>query len=140
LVRNPGGSSEASSRFANDLPHCRTADRKIRRHCGSAPPGSPEVLAWPPAPLDDAATHYHLGDTLKEKGDLDGAIAEYRTTIGQRANYPEGHANLGVALKAKGDLDGAIAEWGTAIRQRPNYLEVQPALDKALAAKGKSGP
>jgi len=92
-----------------------------------------EVLAWSPAQQDDAATHYHLSDTLREKGDLDGAIAEYRTAISQQPNFPEAHANLGVALKAKGDMDGAIAEWGTAIRQRPNYPEVQSALDKAHA-------
>jgi len=58
-------------------------------------------LAWPPPQQDDAATHYHVGDTLREKGQLDGAIAEWGKAILQRANYPEATSAIDKGLEAK---------------------------------------
>ena len=95
-----------------------------------------EVLVWSPPQQDDAMKHHNLGSALKEKGDLDGAIAEYRTAISQRQNFPEAHYDLGIALDAKGDLDGAIAEYRTAIVQRPNLPDAHYNLGTALRVKG----
>ena len=72
-----------------------------------------KVLAWPPAQQEDAVTHYNLGIALKAKGDLDGAIAEYRAAINQLPNYPEAHLSLGIALYLKGDRDGVWSIWIT---------------------------
>jgi tetratricopeptide (TPR) repeat protein len=57
----------------------------------------------------DAAAHYNLGVALSNKGDLDGAIAEWREALRLNPNYGDAHYNLGVALWHKGDWDGAIA-------------------------------
>ena len=56
----------------------------------------------------------------RNKGDLDGAIAEYREALRLNPNDDEAHFNLGVALGKKGDWDGAIAEYREALRLNPN--------------------
>ena len=96
------------------------------------------AIAEPPAQQQDAVTHDSLGNALSAKGDLDGAIAEYRTAISQWPKFPYAHNNLGNTLEAKGDLDGAVAEFRAAIGHQPSYPEAQSALDKALEAKVKS--
>jgi Flp pilus assembly protein TadD len=77
------------------------------------------AIAEPPA-QKDAVTHDSLGNALSAKGDLDGAIAEYRAAISQQPNYPDAHYNLGIVLYLRGDLDGAVAEWRTVISQQSN--------------------
>jgi TPR repeat protein len=78
----------------------------------------------------------NLGNARYNKGDLDGAIAEYRTAISQQPNDPETHEGLGNALDDKGDHDGAVAEYRTAISQRPNSPGTHYNLGLALARKG----
>ena len=52
---------------------------------------------------------------LQPKGDLEGAISEYRTALRLQPDVPQTHYNLGNALYAKADLDGAITEWRTTL-------------------------
>ena len=88
-----------------------------------------------PRPRNDAVKHYNLGNALYDKGDLEGAIAEYRTAISQQPNSPQVHNNLGNALHDKGDLAGAITEYRTAISQQPNYPLAHNNLGSALREK-----
>lgn len=48
------------------------------------------------------ASARRLGHALQAKGDLEGAIAEYRTAIRLQPKYPEAQAALEEAVKAKG--------------------------------------
>jgi len=50
-----------------------------------------------------AATHHSLGLALYKKGDVDGAIAEYREAIRLKPDYAEAHKSLGAALKRRAD-------------------------------------
>jgi tetratricopeptide (TPR) repeat protein len=70
---------------------------------------------------DDAKAHDKLGRALAEKGDLDGAIAEYREALRLIPNLAEVHDRLGRALWRKRDLEGAATELRTAIRLRPDF-------------------
>jgi tetratricopeptide (TPR) repeat protein len=97
-----------------------------------ANPASGNLSCW------HAVTHYNRGLDLQIKGDLEGAITEYRTVIKRRKKSPEAHYSLGHALQGKGDLEGAIVEYRTAISQRPNYPEAQSAVAEALKARDKS--
>ncbi len=72
----------------------------------------------PPEP-DDAAAHDNLGNALDHKGDLDGAIAEYREALRLNPKDVVAHINLGVALASKGDMDGEIGEYREALRLNP---------------------
>lgn len=58
---------------------------------------------------NDALNHFHNGLDLQKKGELDQAIAEYRTAHRLDPNHVEPLAKLGEALTTKGDLDGAIS-------------------------------
>jgi tetratricopeptide (TPR) repeat protein len=83
-----------------------------------------------------AEADYNLGIGLFAKGDLDGAIAEYRQAIHLKPDDPDAHNNLGRALGVKGDLDGAIAEYRQALRSKPDYAEAHYNLGTTLLSKG----
>jgi tetratricopeptide (TPR) repeat protein len=51
-----------------------------------------------------------LGNALRARGDLDGAIGAYREALDGHPDYVGARANLAMALEMKGDRDGAIAE------------------------------
>ena len=63
--------------------------------------------------------HYNLGVALGSKGDLDGAIAEYREALRLNPNNDEAHVNLGVALGQQGRL-------GWRDRGRPRSAALEP--------------
>jgi tetratricopeptide (TPR) repeat protein len=84
--------------------------------------------------------HFNLGISLEGKGDVDGAIAEYREAIRLKQDFPEVHVDLGVALLRKGKLDEAIAEFREAIQTRASFPEAYEAhysLGTALFYKGQ---
>ena len=65
---------------------------------------------------------------LEAKGDLDGAIAEWREAARLDPKYPPPHANLGEALESKGDVQGAIAAY-------EHFLELAPSAPNAAAVR-----
>ena len=86
---------------------------------------------------DEAITHVKQGRDLYREGDLDGAIAEYRTALRLDPNNVKAHYNLGNALWTKGDENGAIAEYRTALRLDPAHINAHNNLGTALHARGK---
>ena len=97
------------------------------------------VIVPPPSvakPQMTAADHLRRGVELGQKGDLEGAIAEFREALRLKPDFADAHLNLGVALRDKGDLDGAIAEHRTALRLQPEDAGAHYALGLALTAKG----
>jgi len=55
--------------------------------------------------------HVEFGQKLKQKGNLEGAIAQFRKALLLDPNSEWAHHQLAVALDAKGDVDGALAEY-----------------------------
>ena len=49
----------------------------------------------------DANDYNDMGIVQQEKGDVDGAIENYRQAIKLKPDFPEAMYNLGVALQAK---------------------------------------
>jgi len=84
----------------------------------------------------DAKAHYERAEALYKKGDVDGAIAEYREAIRLEPDYAEAHNDLGYVLYGKGDVDGAIAEYRAAIRLKPDLVLPHTNLGIALGRKG----
>ena len=78
----------------------------------------------PPAGRRSGALN--LGIALYKKGDLDGAIAEYRAALRLTRMMHEAHCNSALALDDKGDLDGAIAEYREALRLNPESCSGAP--------------
>src|SRR5215813_10214792 len=85
----------------------------------------------------DAGTYYDRGVELYGKGDLAGAIAEYRTALRLDPNFVAAHFNLGHALLKNGDVEGAIAEYRTALRLAPNFPAAHYNLGIELQQLGR---
>jgi tetratricopeptide (TPR) repeat protein len=60
--------------------------------------------------------HNNFGFALEQKGDLNGAIAEYHELLRLDPNNALAHASLGTVLEKKDDLDSAIAEYREVLR------------------------
>src|SRR5207245_2659714 len=78
----------------------------------------------------------NLGNALKDKGQVDEAIACFRQAIALDPKYVLAHNNLGYALKAQGQLDEAIASYRQAIELAPASAEVYCDLGHASQARG----
>ncbi len=64
--------------------------------------------------------HSGLGDALRFKHDLDGAMVEYREAIRLNPKYALGHFNLAGVLEEKGKRQEAAQEFAEAARLDPN--------------------
>ena len=82
--------------------------------------------------------HLSMGVLLSEEGDLEGAIAEFRTALRLKPDDAVAHTSLGNAFAAKCDLDGAIAAYRTALRLKPDYASAHYNLGRALQRMGRS--
>jgi tetratricopeptide (TPR) repeat protein len=60
---------------------------------------------------------------LEIRGNIDGAIQQYRQVVELKPESPQAHVNLGVAYKHKGALDEALASYNRALAQRADYVE-----------------
>jgi Flp pilus assembly protein TadD len=86
-------------------------------------------------PKNDGA-HVAHGMALAKKGDLDGAIAEFREAVRLNPKNENAHLYLGWALTKKGDWDGAIAEYREAQRLNPKNENAQGLLANAHVSLG----
>ncbi len=59
--------------------------------------------------VNDSEHHLQKGKEELLSGEVDRAIAEFRTALAKQHDNPRAHLNLGVALKLKGDRPGARA-------------------------------
>ncbi|HEV3263039.1 MAG TPA: serine/threonine-protein kinase, partial [Gemmataceae bacterium] len=87
----------------------------------------------------NAAAHTNLGIALKDKGQVDEAIACHRKAIEFDPKLVAAHNNLGVALKDKGQVDEAIACYKKAIELDPKLAAAHSNLGVALKDKGQVG-
>jgi serine/threonine-protein kinase len=76
-----------------------------------------------------------LGAALDNKGDLEGASAEYHRALALDPNDIWAHNNLSLVLKDKRDFDGALAEVGKALTLEPKHALAQSNLGVILYAK-----
>jgi len=81
--------------------------------------------------------HYNLGIALKDRGDIDTAIAHYRQAIELRPSYAEAHYNLGRLLAEKGQLDEAVTHYSKALETNPADAEAHNNLGTTLFASGR---
>src|SRR5262249_30976274 len=87
--------------------------------------GAEERLRWYQAAVAvapaNSGAHLNLGLALRDTGNLDGAMAEFREAIRLDPKYAMPHNNLAIVLRARGTLNGAMAESREAIRLDPKY-------------------
>ncbi len=90
------------------------------------------------------AAWFNLGAEYNHAGDIDGAIAAYRTSLALRPGFAPAAINLGLLQERRGDSQGALAVWAEAlqpddarvalINQRARLLEQLGSLADAETA------
>lgn len=82
--------------------------------------------------------HLSCGTALREKGDVDGAIAEFRTAIRLNPNDANAHFGLGLGLEMKGQLNEALDEYRSAMTLDPKLLDgmAKTRYEKLAAPRG----
>ena len=103
--------------------------------------GANERLRWYQAAAAaapaNAVAHINLGVALKDKGQLDEAIACSKKAIELDPKFATAHSNLGIAPNDKGRLDEAIACHRKAIELDPKYAPAHTNLGNVMWAKGQ---
>ena len=79
----------------------------------------------------------NLGTALKDRGQVDEAIACYNKAIELDPEYVGAHYNLAFALGLKGQIDGSIASYRRAIELDPSYAEAYCNLAQGLRQRGR---
>ena len=98
------------------------------------------LVAQTVAPAPNAVgLHLSRGHVLYRKGDLNGAIAEYRQALQLDPNEVAAHRGLGRALDRQGDPKGATAEFQEEVRVAPGRVFAHRDLADELFAGGDWG-
>ena len=85
-----------------------------------------------------ALAHLNRGNTLKEMGNLQQAIANYEQAIAIHPGYAEAYVNLGIALQESQQSDRALTCYRKAIDLKPDFAEAYFALGNALQDHGQT--
>ena len=80
--------------------------------------------------------HNNLGNTLRQEGKPDEAIAQYQEVLRLKPKSAEAHYNIGMALMLKGKVDDAISQYRQALQLDPNYSDAYVNLGSALLHEG----
>ena len=87
-----------------------------------------------------ARAHVNLGHALAERGDLDGAVREYRLALALVGDAPRNEAlilrNLSAALASQGRWDEAEVVLSRGVERDPGNVDVLTNLAIALARRG----
>ncbi len=67
------------------------------------------------------AGHFNYAFELRRRGDIDGAVAEYRRAIALDPGMALAYSNLGALLQSKGELAEAESLYRRTIELRPEY-------------------
>jgi tetratricopeptide (TPR) repeat protein len=95
------------------------------------------ALEFVPTGVEGANAHLAIGQVLaRNKGDVAGAVSEFRSAVAAAPKLPAAHLNLGYALQRQGDFNGAITEYRAVVALDPQELDYHLYLGNALAAKG----
>jgi Flp pilus assembly protein TadD len=85
-----------------------------------------------------ALAHDNLGMTiLRQKGDVEEAIAHHKAALSINPNYWHAHYNLAMVFSELGKTSQAVKHWTKVLQLRPNWPEAYSNLAGALYMQGK---
>jgi len=82
--------------------------------------------------INDAVSHYNLGNTLKRLGRLEDAETSYKKAIAIKPDLAEAHSNLGITQQELGRLEDAESSYKKAIAIKPDLAEAHYNLGNTL--------
>jgi tetratricopeptide (TPR) repeat protein len=85
-----------------------------------------------------AIIHYNIGIALRQRGNVDEAIAEYQKALQINPEHAAAHINLGSEFLQKGKADEAIAHFQKALQINPGYGQAHNNLGNAFLQKGNA--
>lgn len=99
------------------------------------------TLFAPPAPIADDKQEKIValldrGNELARKGDLDGALSEYKKVLALDPGNALAHNNLGIIYKRKGLYITAVEEFQQSLASLPNYYKTYNNLANVYAERG----
>lgn len=94
-----------------------TANSKTTAGIAPTPAKTDLKLTPPGTPLE----HKNAGNALRQKGDRDGALAEYQLALLLDPNYADALNNRGAMYREEGKVDLAIADLNRAIELEPKH-------------------
>ena len=86
---------------------------------------------------ENAEARYNLGLALKNKDQLEDAVAELKKAVELKPDLAEANYTLGVILLQQAKLDEAGQAFRSAIASRADYAEAHYALGTVLQQQGK---
>ncbi len=128
-VKRSGPVSEQNAASVREGPTEADLEAEFRRNRGAIRE-SPEFRGT------GAEMHVRLGDKLHHRGDLTGAIEEYRAAIALEPELDEAYRGLGVVLMDRHDWPGAVEALRAATRLRGDDAEALYWLGRGLMAQG----
>jgi tetratricopeptide (TPR) repeat protein len=78
----------------------------------------------------------NLGNVLRNRGELNEAIVQFRRSIEIDSGYQFGRYNLGAALLEKGDIPEAISQLRAVLKLDPNNAKAYYSLANAVSKQG----
>jgi tetratricopeptide (TPR) repeat protein len=90
------------------------------------------------AVTSDYLLHFNLANELRERGDLDAAVAQYAASIRTNPTFAEAYSNAGPILVGQGRVDEAIASYAAALKLKPDLAEAHNNLGILLAQTGRT--
>jgi serine/threonine-protein kinase len=81
---------------------------------------------------DSVWMRYKVGNLLRIRGDLDGALVAHRKTLALYPRFAEAHVDMGAILQARGDWEGAFDAYQKAIKFDPQNAAAYSSLGNLL--------
>jgi tetratricopeptide (TPR) repeat protein len=83
-----------------------------------------------------AVAHFNRANALDDKGDHDGAIADYTASIKLKPDYVDTYLNRGLAYQDKKDYENALADFTRAIALKPDFARAFYARARVYDEQG----
>lgn len=86
---------------------------------------------------ENVVAHMNLGEYLRQHGDLDGSVAQYRAALEIEPDNIISINALGTILGMKGDANAAIAQFEKGLKVRPGFADTHVNLGNVFLGQGK---
>lgn len=81
-------------------------------------------------------SHFNLGEVLRQQGDTEGALLQFRQAIALRGRFPHAHGAVGMTYLERGEPYEAVAAFRRGLQEAPVDAHLRAGLAEALVRWG----